>query len=316
MRLVCPNCDAEYEVDDAAIPQNGRDVQCSNCGHAWFQTHPEVEAEQEAEEALYDAPVAIAAPEPFVAEPAADMPLGEEDEPDLAPTAIPAAAAPVHEGALTPEQAVAAMISGTTKTGSGIPTPVPIAPSRGLDASLLAVLKEEAEREANARKSDSPSIETQVEMGLGQVPAAPSGGLAAAAMRRIARLKGGADPEPTVAPIARSRSEMLPAIDEINSTLRATSDRRSEADNVTLEDENGGRKGRSGFGRGFMLLVLIALIIVGLYLAAPMIGDRFPELKAPMQSYRDTVDASRLWVDTEIKALITTLRGYEGGQGG
>ena len=44
MRLICPNCDAEYEVDASAIPYDGRDVQCSNCGHAWFQLRPEVEA--------------------------------------------------------------------------------------------------------------------------------------------------------------------------------------------------------------------------------------------------------------------------------
>ncbi|MEA5159843.1 zinc-ribbon domain-containing protein [Cereibacter johrii] len=37
MRLICPNCDAQYEVSDEAIPPEGRDVQCSNCGHGWFQ---------------------------------------------------------------------------------------------------------------------------------------------------------------------------------------------------------------------------------------------------------------------------------------
>ncbi|TCM84630.1 zinc-ribbon domain-containing protein [Rhodovulum steppense] len=37
MRLICPNCDAQYEVDAAVIPGEGRDVQCSNCGHTWFQ---------------------------------------------------------------------------------------------------------------------------------------------------------------------------------------------------------------------------------------------------------------------------------------
>lgn len=39
MRLICPNCDAEYEVDDNMIPPEGRDVQCSNCETVWFQTH-------------------------------------------------------------------------------------------------------------------------------------------------------------------------------------------------------------------------------------------------------------------------------------
>lgn len=41
MRLTCPNCDAQYEVPDDVIPQDGRDVQCSNCGNTWFQAHPD-----------------------------------------------------------------------------------------------------------------------------------------------------------------------------------------------------------------------------------------------------------------------------------
>lgn len=44
MRLICPNCDAEYEVEAELIPDTGRDVQCSNCGHGWFQLSPEAEA--------------------------------------------------------------------------------------------------------------------------------------------------------------------------------------------------------------------------------------------------------------------------------
>lgn len=41
MRLTCPNCGAQYAVDPAVIPAEGRDVQCSSCGHTWFQLHPE-----------------------------------------------------------------------------------------------------------------------------------------------------------------------------------------------------------------------------------------------------------------------------------
>lgn len=37
MRLICPNCVAQYEVDEDVIPPEGRDVQCANCGHNWFQ---------------------------------------------------------------------------------------------------------------------------------------------------------------------------------------------------------------------------------------------------------------------------------------
>ncbi|WP_323034628.1 zinc-ribbon domain-containing protein [Pararhodobacter sp.] len=42
MRLTCPNCNAQYEVDERVIPQNGRDVQCSACGNTWYQYPMEV----------------------------------------------------------------------------------------------------------------------------------------------------------------------------------------------------------------------------------------------------------------------------------
>ena len=51
MRLICPNCDAQYEVDDNVIPKDGRDVQCSSCEQTWFQ-----ESAAQQEEALAAAP--------------------------------------------------------------------------------------------------------------------------------------------------------------------------------------------------------------------------------------------------------------------
>ena len=46
MRLVCPNCEARYEVPEENIPFMGREVQCSACWRSWFQTHPHFEKEQ------------------------------------------------------------------------------------------------------------------------------------------------------------------------------------------------------------------------------------------------------------------------------
>ena len=50
MRLTCPNCNAQYEVDDAVIPRGGRDVQCSSCGHTWYQYPKDVALEMRAAE--------------------------------------------------------------------------------------------------------------------------------------------------------------------------------------------------------------------------------------------------------------------------
>ena len=58
MRLTCPNCGAQYDVPEAAIPEAGREVQCSACGESWAQHRPTAAtaAEQEALPAADPAP--------------------------------------------------------------------------------------------------------------------------------------------------------------------------------------------------------------------------------------------------------------------
>ena len=50
MRLICPNCSAQYEIDASLVPDEGRDVQCSNCGHTWFELPPAEDAFDAAED--------------------------------------------------------------------------------------------------------------------------------------------------------------------------------------------------------------------------------------------------------------------------
>ncbi|MBO9445617.1 zinc-ribbon domain-containing protein [Ruegeria sp. R14_0] len=85
MRLTCPNCGAQYEVPDEVIPEEGRDVQCSNCEKTWFQPkHPETAAEP-----------AKAAPAPAAREPEkAEAPAPAEKPAEAPkPAAEPAEAA-------------------------------------------------------------------------------------------------------------------------------------------------------------------------------------------------------------------------------
>lgn len=37
MRLTCPACEAQYDIDEALIPAAGREVECAACGHSWHQ---------------------------------------------------------------------------------------------------------------------------------------------------------------------------------------------------------------------------------------------------------------------------------------
>lgn len=97
MRLTCPGCMAQYEVDDSVIPDGGRDVQCSACGTTWFQ-YPEHIARQMREMELDDdedddAPEGDGSPAAAAARPASGAPridktvlnvLREEAERELA----------------------------------------------------------------------------------------------------------------------------------------------------------------------------------------------------------------------------------------
>ncbi|MEM6277649.1 MAG: zinc-ribbon domain-containing protein, partial [Pseudomonadota bacterium] len=184
MRLECPNCDATYEVPDSVIPQEGRDVQCSNCGTAWF-FNPSKATNSEPLETE---------PEAAVAEPAKIA----EEEPLATPTIEPEPAAELY-AKFEPEEEVAVAASAP---------PLPPRPRKPLDASVTDVLREEAAFEARARAEDV-GMEYQDDLPLVEPPSRPA-------------------PEPdqeTIATVAGSRRDLLPDIDEINSTLRATSER-------------------------------------------------------------------------------------------
>lgn len=242
MRLVCPNCDAEYEVDASVIPDTGRDVQCSNCGHTWFQPSPAVEAAAEAEEALYEAPPAPAAP--------------------IAPAA---------------------------------PEPV----LRSIDESVLAVLREEAEREVEARKSETPPvIETQTEMGL--VPTT----MPARVTRRDAPDTGAEKPQP--------RRDLLPEIEELNSTLRSSSEKRAGEAMLMAETGPVEAPKRSGFRSGFTLMILIAIAMAVIYIMAPKLALQFPAAAGVLNAYIAWVDQLRTGLDRMVTQAIGFLNGLIG----
>lgn len=250
MRLVCPNCDAQYEVADDAIPAEGRDVQCSACGTAWFQPSPAVLAAEAAEAALFDAPepVVEAAPELPAATP---MPSAAEVAQDVEDDEITAAA-------------------------SEPPSP----PRRNLDESLLAVLREEAEREAEARRAEIPrGIEIQPDLGL--------------------------DTAPPLSRPGRSR-DVFPDIEEINSTLRPSVEHDGLEPEAAMEPV---LSGSGGFRQGFILMVTLGIVVLAVYLMAPRLAAQMPALAPVLQGFTDMVDGMRLALDGWMKQATSALQG-------
>jgi len=290
MRLICPNCDAQYEVDDSVIPEGGRDVQCSNCGYTWFQA------------AAGDAPQADAAgehpphtpPEQHAPEagpasdvvPDADAPAPRDAAPDTAaePAAEPA---PQHDHA---------------DSETSEPTPGH-AQRQALDDSVLEVLREEATRETEARRTEAGNGSAR------QNPPRPApAGAASGLSARMARLRGVPQnaADNTGHGTTPARRDLLPNIEEINSTLRATSERRSgkPSEPSQAADEAPIPGKRSGFSRGFAIIIIVGVLAASVYMLAPTIAKKVPASTPYLVSYVTTVNDLRAWLNGSITALL------------
>lgn len=312
MRIICPNCLAEYEVHDTALPAPGRDVQCSNCGHGWFQPAP-ADAESDAPEGgLAAQPEAKAEATPDTASPAPPTARTDADAPpdDVAsPSDAPAA---VAQPDLPPQNTLA----GADEE------PAPLAPPRRIDDDVLSVLREEVEHEMRARRAEA--LEMQVQDDLGLDAAGPHGGprprrpvvpedaaptprpsrrparaevsvMPAAAATAAVPLSQDSDPAPG------NRRNRLPDIEEVSGKL----DRTAAGNGVDADAAKAA--GRSGFRLGFLLVLLIAAVALVLYALAPHIAAALPATEPALTAYTGMVDAARLWVAQRIDALVQAV---------
>lgn len=261
MRLICPNCDAQYEVVDDVIPTEGRDVQCSNCGQTWFQHHRDhkpVTADE------IDDPAHVAEPD--------DAPA--EDEVRIA-------------------------------------TP-PRPKRRELDASVADILRQEAELEAKAR--DGQVLESQPDLGLPDTEN-DADRRGQQARDRMARLRG-ETPEPTESEVTEeaataaalgSRRDLLPDIEEINSTLRSSGDRQSGAAGAGARMMPPPPQKKSGFRSGFLLMIVLAVGLGAIYVFAPQIAQTVPQADPYLSGYVAQIDTVRATLDGQVRSLLAWL---------
>ncbi|AMY67432.1 hypothetical protein [Frigidibacter mobilis] len=101
------------------------------------------------------------------------------------------------------------------------------------------------------------------------------------------------------------RRELLPDIEEINSTLRATSERGREA--AAVDAPEALRRRRSGFRLGFGLSLGLVLVLLGVYLGAPRISAQLPGAAPALASYVGAIDQGRIWLDRTVTTRIEAL---------
>ncbi len=272
MRLICPNCGAQYEVAIDVIPTDGRDVQCSSCGHTWFES-----------------PMA---PSAALEDPSAPSAVPEDKPIDALASNVDPAPSP-EEPQATEEQ-----------TAPAEPPRNP--PRKQLDPSIADILREEAAREEAARRSEaSTGLEQQGDLGLTDPaptpPPPPSrkveSGVGKGAAQPIVDQRRTGSPTSSV---KSSRREMFPDIEKINSTLRSSAERDALPPLPHEAAQRDRRSGRRGF---FMMLALIVLAAM-LYVFATDIAAALPALSDPLASYVETVDSARLWLDAQVQSML------------
>lgn len=311
MRLVCPKCEAKYEVPDDAIPEGGRDVQCANCNHAWFQMRPVAAEPTPVLTPVADAPpVATAAPsaqrpEPEI-EPEVEPEITPEDLPEDLPEEVPEelpGALPVEIPVDLPEDAPEELpedepeiapepgIEAASETEPEVdPEPeIEAAPAYKVDDSVLAILREEAEREVKARRAET---------NISEPPPALGAALAAAA----AAAPAGAPVAEEARPAARR--DLLPDVEEINSSLRPSEHEQDHTPADLPPPETGG-----GFRSGFLMVMAVAMIGAAVYLAAPALSRLVPALAEPLDSYVALINGLRLQLDGVMRQATVALNG-------
>jgi len=337
MRLTCPNCDAQYEVPDEVIPPEGRDVQCSNCGDTWYQTASDSVARAASEAATPSRPEQSATAEtpqetqpeqqpeqtddPLTEDPGAEpeddyrepdleevsQPLPETVEPnpepaqDLYPDPSPTSE-PYDEPVAdpSPEPETQTELDELAAEDAPVEAPAHTGLARGMNPSVTGILREEAEREAKLRAAEGAGLESQPDLGLDAATTDEPSRRANQARDRMARMKG-ENPALLAAAESGSRRGLLPDIDEINSTLRASSDPVGAAA-IAPETEHPARR-KSGFSRGFAVVILLVLALVLTYTNAPQIADTLPQADPYLSTYVAWVDQARLWLDAKVSGF-------------
>lgn len=278
MRLICPNCGAQYDVPVDVIPEAGRDVQCSNCGHTWFQRHPDQDPDL-AEDLELPMPDPEWEPEP-------------EDEPEEEPAAAPPADAPEPKPRVDPEMAEIFRKEREYENRRRSAETLESQPDLGLtepDEDEQARRSRQArERMARMRGADAPAASTPRLHDEGEAAATAAAAAAAAGSRR----------------------GLLPDVDEINQSLRSSSAETRVVDSAKDETERRRAERASsgqGFGKGFMTVILLVGAAVALYAFAPALAEVAPPLVPLLESYVSAIDQGRIWLNEQVIALMMTL---------
>lgn len=305
--LNCPACRMEYALPADAIPPEGRDVECSGCGHVWHARPPgpgglldlgrfrrKAEAERPIpparqrlsadvldilqEEVAHERRLRDADALPARSEPGTGGRSGSGTGPDLTP-------GNADPGASTPADAapVAASVAGP-------PPPLPGgATGRGATAAAAYTATADTSLDATGDPEGAPSDEDADWPATTVVgPVGSTRAMTPTAQPPVVV------PDPSASPVLLLRPAAM-------SEGRAAAPAPAPASPTVVEPSRPAR--RKGFGAGMALALALALAVLAAYLLAPVLAARDLPLTEQATALREALDQARLWLARHLPGI-------------
>ena len=290
MELICPACEARYQVPDGSIGEKGRQVSCMNCGHGWHaypplvlgapgetpRTNPGWQASHAPGPGAGAAPLAAVGP----AEPTPR--LHTDTSSSWAP---PVQAAGTHDHAAPETTSRSEQLAEIREMLAEVQNEQP---SSGIRATSDPI-DDTSNFDFDDDEDFSTRRQTQALFDDPESPAAQA-------------------PHPEPEPLPRHEEEYETATDPLRQRMGAQAEKAVQAKPTDVrrlrrrhEKRERKRKhakaaGSGAFLTGFLLVAMIAAVIISVYMLSPQIIERLPGTEKAMTQYVDTIDGLRVSV--------------------
>lgn len=325
VQIVCPNCDAKYNVPDAALGAKGRKVSCAKCKTAWHATAPEDEVMVLSEPTGTDpAEAQAAAPKPVISEDEKrrerarqlaeikqivdEVQGGGSEAPPVDPVKVPPTAAipPAEDG--PGRDTIRKRESGSD---SAFRSDLPGGPSgRGTEPEIpfpepdAAPVAPKVERpEAPEEKAKSPSLLKALTGGAGR--------------KAKVETTPPAKPEPPQAPPPEpareveerdplrdriaNRSERPPSTEDVEKSRKKMMRKHNRRYSRRMASE---KRSTGAFTTGLLLVLIVVALLAALYLLAPQISAQVPSAGPVLENYIAKVDEARAGLGGLVQNFI------------
>ena len=307
MELICPSCEARYQLPEGSITAKGRQVSCMNCGHGWHALPPM---------SLGDPAAGGHGRQPSEPggiryEPPAGAPRpGERRVQETPYSEMGGGTGPIP----TPPSAGAGPVEA-----AGSAEPAGATAARSDQMAEIRQMLAEVQSEERARDALRPEAERTI------VSAAPAAGAAAASGLRaaedeaeMARARLQQEREEAERAAQRARAEEEEARSGERDFRRRVEEKKKEPrvpkktdvkklrrshDRKVNRRKRAEKAGSGAFLTGFLLIAIIAATMVALYVLAPQIVERVPAAEEPMREYVATMDRLRAGASETIANL-------------